>query len=74
MRHHQIGASYHIERAIAFRQGFPEYPCACHRCRGGRARKVETVARHHHAFGQDPYLPYLVLVSRWYVDLKILLV
>lgn len=60
----RLCTAYHMERSIAQRLGLPEYPCACNRCRGARIKKVETVARHHSAYGRDPYLIYPVMVSK----------
>ena len=59
----RLSAAYHIECSIAHRMGLPEYPCACNRCRGAMIKKVETVARHHSAYGRDPYLIYPVMVG-----------
>lgn len=59
----RLSAAYHIERSLAARLGLPEYPCACDRCRGARIKKVHTVAKHHIAYGRDPYLIYPVMVS-----------
>ena len=59
----RLGSAYHLERSTASRLGLSEYPCACNRCRGGRHRKVEIVARHHRIYGRDPYLKWLVIVS-----------
>lgn len=55
--------AYHIERSIANRLGLVQYPCACTRCRGGRVKKVEVIARHHNRHGRDPYLIYPTMVS-----------
>lgn len=66
----RLSAAYHIERSIAHRMGLPEYPCACNRCRGAIIKKVETVARHHSAYGRDPYLVYPVMVGN-YIDMSL---
>lgn len=65
----RLCAAYHIERGIANRLGFPEYPCACNRCRGAEIRKVDTIARHHRTHGRDPYLlyPVMVIFSKFHV-------
>jgi len=63
MRPRNFGAAYHIERAIAMRQGISQYPCACSHCHGGRTRSTALVAKHHRQYGRDPYLRFPVLVS-----------
>ena len=62
MRPLGYGSAYHIERAIALRQGFGEYPCACRRCCGGRVCSTALVAAHHRKYGRDPFLRYPLLV------------
>lgn len=61
----RLCVAYHIERSIARRNGLPEYPCACNRCRGGLIKRVEIVARHHSVYGWDPYLIYPVMVCTY---------
>ncbi|KAG0592135.1 hypothetical protein KC19_1G228000, partial [Ceratodon purpureus] len=61
MRQRRLAPAYHIERSICLRLGLIEYPCACQKCRGGRIRRVLTVAKHHRKYGRDPFLSYPVL-------------
>jgi hypothetical protein len=62
MRPTRLGDAYHIERALAARQGIARYPCGCERCHGFKSQSVQTVERHHRKYGRDSKLnePFLV--------------
>ncbi|KAG0575331.1 hypothetical protein KC19_VG337500 [Ceratodon purpureus] len=61
MRRPRLVPAFHIERSIANRSRLPEYLCACSTCKGGRIRKVETIAKHHRLYGRDRSLPHPIL-------------
>lgn len=56
MKESQLGNAYHIERALAARQGIPRYPCRCERCHGFKTQKIEIVEIHHRKYGRDQRL------------------
>ena len=63
MRPTRFGKAYHIERALAARQGITRYPCGCERCHGFRTWLVQTVETHHRKYGRDTKLEEPLLVS-----------
>jgi hypothetical protein len=63
MRVSRLGQAYHVERALAARQGIPRYPCGCERCHGFRTQSVQTVETHHRKYGRDRKLQEPLLVS-----------
>jgi hypothetical protein len=63
MRPTPLGRAYHIERALAARQGITRYPCACEKCHGFKTQSVQTVQTHHRKYGRDTELVEPLLVS-----------
>ena len=63
MRPTRLGEAYHIERALAARQGITRYPCGCERCHGFKTWSVQTVETHHRKYGRDTKLQEPLLVS-----------
>lgn len=63
MRETRLGNAYHIERALAVRQGIPRYPCGCEKCHGFKTQTVEVVETHHIKYGRDQRLNEPLLVS-----------
>ena len=53
MRQTPLGDAYHIERALAARQGTIRYPCGCQHCHGFKTQLVQIVEKHHRKFGRD---------------------
>jgi len=46
MRETRLGEAYHIERALAARQGITRYPCGCQKCHGVKSQLVQVVETH----------------------------
>lgn len=69
MRQTPLGESYHIERALAARQGIRRYPCGCQICHGFKTQQVQIVEKHHRKYGRDSTLlePLLVSLSILYL-------
>ena len=63
MRPTPLGEAYHIERAIAARQGISRYPCGCERCHGFKNQSTHIVEVHHRKYGRDRRLNEPLLVS-----------
>ena len=63
MRQTALGDAYHIERALAARQGIRRYPCGCQHCHGFKTQLVQIVEKHHQKFGRDNTLVEPLLVS-----------
>ena len=63
MRPTPLGEAYHIERAIAARQGISRYPCGCERCHGLKSQSTHRVEVHHRKYGRDRRLNEPLLVS-----------
>ena len=63
MRETRLGEAYHIERALAARQGITRYPCGCQKCHGFKSQLVQVVETHHRRFGRDITLLRPLLVS-----------
>ena len=63
MRPTPLGQAYHIERALAVRQGITRYPCACEKCHGFKTQSVQTIETHHRKYGRDTKLVEPLLVS-----------
>lgn len=59
----RLGEAYHIERALAARQGILRYPCGCEKCHGFKTQLVLTVEKHHRKYGRDITLDEPLLVS-----------
>ena len=63
MRPDPLGQSYHIERALAARQGIRRYPCGCEKCHGFKTQTVEVVETHHRKYERDNKLIEPLLVG-----------
>lgn len=63
MRPTRLGQAYHIERALASRQGIGRYPCGCLLCHGFKTQSIQRVETHHRRYGRDPALDEPLLVS-----------
>ena len=63
MRENRHGEAYHIERALAARQGISRYPCGCEHCHGFKIQSAEVVENHHRKYGRDQHLQEPLLVS-----------
>jgi len=63
MRGTRLAEAYHIERALAARQGIGSYPCGCEKCHGFKIQIVQTVETHHRKYGRDQKLQEPLLVS-----------
>jgi len=53
MRESRLGQAYHVERALAARQGIRRYPCGCEKCHGFKVQATEVVESHHRKYGRD---------------------
>ena len=62
IRPDRVGQAYHIERALAARQGISRYPCACEICHGFKTQSVKIVKIHHRKYGRDRNLTEPLLV------------
>lgn len=63
MRPTRFGEAYHIERALAARQGIRRYPCGCEKCHGFKTQSAQKVETHHRKYGRDSKLNEPLLVS-----------
>ena len=63
MRPTPLGEAYHIERAIAARQGISRYPCGCERCHGFKSYSTHRVEVYHRKYGRDRRLNEPLLVN-----------
>lgn len=63
MRPARLGEAYHIERALAARNGIGRYLCGCQKCHGFKTQSVKIVETHHRKYGRDIALEEPLLVS-----------
>lgn len=63
MRPTRLGEAYHIERALAARQGIGRFPCGCVLSHGFKTQSVQTIEIHHRKYGRDRALDEPLLVS-----------
>lgn len=63
MRPTRLDEAYHIEKALAAREGIKRYPCGCKKCHGYKTQSVQTVEKHHRKYGRDSTLEEPLLVN-----------
>ncbi|KAG0574201.1 hypothetical protein KC19_VG243300 [Ceratodon purpureus] len=56
MRPTRLGDAYHIERALATRQEFPDIHVVAKKCHGFKSQFVQTVKTYHRKYGYDSKL------------------